>query len=82
MVFLTNVIFTTVSASSNLDVDTSFTTNPAYVRFTTFSDLIVLDKIVVDRSFCYFFTDIPGYFQLEKWLVFLDILKLVDVYTD
>ena len=51
VVFLTNVTFTTASAPPNLDDDSSFTTNSVYVKFTTFSDLIVLDGIVVKRSF-------------------------------
>ena len=82
VVFLTIVIFTTASAPPTWDVDTGFTTNSVYVRFTTFSNLIVLDGIVKNRLFCNFFVAIPGYFQLEKGLFFLDILKLVDVYTD
>ena len=70
VVFLTIVIFTTASAPPTWDVDTGFTTNSVYVRFTTLSDLIVLDGIVENRLFCYFFADIPGYFQLENRLAF------------
>ena len=83
VVFLTNVIFTTASTSPTRDVDTSFTTNSVYVRFTTFSNLIVLDRIVENRLFCIFFLYLSrGVFNWKKGLFFLDILKLVDVYTD
>ena len=83
VVFLTNVIFTTASTPPTWDVDTGFTTNSVYVRFTTFSNLIVLDRIVENRLFCIFFLYLSrGAFNWKKGLFFLDILKLVDVYTD
>ena len=66
MVFLTNVIFTTASAPSTWDADISFTTNSVYVRFTTLSDLIVLDGIVENRLFYIFFCIYPGVLSTGK----------------
>jgi len=66
VVFLTIVIFTTASTPPTWDADTSFTTNSVYVRFTTFSDLIVLDRIVENRLFCIFFCSYPGVLSTGK----------------